>query len=153
MNPQTQRLNSNGEEVLAAFRHLYQLLGPETVNLQSLRTVYRDDIHFEDPFHQIDGLAALCEYFDSLYENVLRIRFEFHQHWLGEGDAMQTWTMYLAHKRLNGGKPFAVEGCSLLRFDQQQIYFHRDYFDGGQLLYENVPILGAVIRKLKQGLA
>lgn len=139
-------------EVIAAFQNLYHTLGPDSVERSALAAVYREDLRFEDPFHQIEGLTALHDYFESLYQNVRSIRFEFHQHWLNSGDAMQTWTMHLEHPRLKGGKTVSVEGCSLLRFDDR-IFYHRDYFDGGQLLYENVPILGSVIRTLKQRMA
>lgn len=152
MNASAGNLRRDPNEVIMAFQSLYHALGPGQVEQSALASVYRDDVHFEDPFHQIDGLSALQDYFESLYENVLSIRFEFHQHWLNLGDAMQTWTMHLEHPRLKGGKTVSVEGCSLLRFDDR-IFYHRDYFDGGQLLYENVPILGSVIRTLKQRLA
>ncbi|HCW90926.1 MAG TPA: transcriptional regulator, partial [Marinobacter sp.] len=31
----------------------------------------------------------------------------------------------------------------------QRIGYHRDYFDAGQLLYENVPVLGRMIRWIR----
>jgi hypothetical protein len=151
MNASATTIRRDPSEVVSAFQRLYQSLGPGAVAFEPLAEVYRNDLLFEDPFHRIEGLDALHEYFDALYRNVRSIRFVFHQHWMTADDAMLTWTMHLAHPRLNGGKPIAVEGCSMIRFDHR-IFYHRDYFDGGQLLYENVPILGKVIRKLKQGL-
>lgn len=151
MNAKATSIRRDPNQVIAAFQALYHALGPGHVERDALAAVYREDVVFEDPFHHIEGLTNLHDYFDSLYQNVHSIQFEFHQHWLNSDDAMQTWTMHLCHPRLNRGKSVAVEGCSLLRFDDR-ITYHRDYFDGGQLLYENVPILGSVIRKLKQQL-
>ncbi len=33
-----------------------------------------------------------------------------------------------------------------------EVFLHRDFFDLGQLLYENVPLIGAINRQLKKGL-
>ncbi len=59
--------------------------------------------------------------------------------------------MHLSHKRLNGGKPITLDGNSVITLDPQtkQAIYHRDYFDLGEFIYEQVPVLGFVIRKLK----
>jgi len=36
---------------------------------------------------------------------------------------------------------------------EDKIVEHRDYFDAGELFYENVPILGGIIRTLKKKIA
>jgi hypothetical protein len=66
-----------------------------------------------------------------------------------ESDAMLTWTMTFSHPRLRGGRSISVEGASEISFDEK-VYFHQDYFDGGNLLYEHVPVLGSVISYLKK---
>lgn len=66
---------------------------------------------------------------------------------------MLTWTMSYQHPKLNGGKTIAVKGASQLNFDEKRIVRHRDYFDGGALLYEHIPLLKRVIFFLKNRLA
>ena len=61
---------------------------------------------------------------------------------------MVTWTMSLKHPRLNGGDPVIVPGSSLIRF-REKVFYHRDYFDGGAMLYEQLPFIGMVIRAIK----
>jgi hypothetical protein len=34
-----------------------------------------------------------------------------------------------------------------------RIYYPRDYFDLGAFVYENVPMLGSIIKRIKQRLA
>ncbi|MCT7655735.1 hypothetical protein MBH78_16005 [Oceanimonas sp. NS1] len=53
--------------------------------------------------------------------------------------------------RLNGGRPVTVPGVSHLCF-ADSIYYHRDFFDLGAMLYEQLPLLGKGIRALKRRL-
>jgi hypothetical protein len=62
---------------------------------------------------------------------------------------MLIWTMRYAHPRLNKGNEITLEGASHIRYEEK-VYYHRDYFDGGRLLYEHVPLLGSVIKQLKK---
>lgn len=136
------------DELIAQFKGVYQQLNRDTLDRALLASVYEEQMHFEDSFHVIDSLDAFQRYCANLYENVSDIRFRFHDHWLQDGQAMLTWTMQYAHPKLNRGKAIYVDGASHLRF-RERIYFHKDYFDGGQLLYEQVPLLGGAIRFLK----
>jgi hypothetical protein len=61
------------------------------------------------------------------------------------------------HPKLNGGKTITVNGISHLLYQMDnessaKIFLHRDFFDLGQLLYENIPVIGAINRQLKKGL-
>ena len=41
-------------------------------------------------------------------------------------------------------------GRKLLETRNGKIYYHRDYFDMGSLLYEHLPLLGKIIQKLNK---
>jgi hypothetical protein len=60
--------------------------------------------------------------------------------------------MKLKHPKLNGGQPVEVNGVSQICFSGDRVIYHRDYFDLGEMLYENIPLLGVVIRNIKQRL-
>jgi hypothetical protein len=142
-----------GEEIIEGFKQLYNTLNRDTVAIELLKQVYADDIQFEDCFHNIKGIGPLFEYFDNLYENVDFIDFDFENEWSKEGSCMLTWTMSYQHPKLNSGNLIAVKGASRLEFKQGKIISHRDYFDGGALLYEHIPLLKRVIFFLKNRLA
>ncbi len=137
---------------LQRFCDVYASLEKET--LDQLDTVYRDDIHFADPMHELQGLPALRRYFESLYTHLDYCRFEqLHAYASHDGDAQVghvSWRMRFVHPRLGGGREVQVEGLSQLRFDEHQIYAHRDYLDLGQMLYEQLPVVGALIRLVKR---
>jgi hypothetical protein len=141
------------KQIVENFQQLYNTLNRETLTFERLTEVYSDDIIFEDCFHHIEGIDSLFEYFDNLYENVRYIHFDFENHWISDESAMLTWTMSYQHPKLNGGETIAVKGASQLNFKQGKVVRHRDYFDGGALLYEHIPILKRIILFLKNRLA
>lgn len=129
------------------FISIYQSLAVD--NLVNLSKLYHQHVTFEDPLHQINGFTELATYFDNLYQNVSQCSFDIQQVLCAGNQAAIYWTMTFVHSRLNNGKPITVEGHSLLMGDKDKVVYHRDYFDVGQMLYENVPVLSRLIRWLK----
>lgn len=119
-------------------------------NIDLADQFYAEDIVFEDPIVQIKGLKDLKKYYAGMYKNVISIRFDFHDV-ITEGDRqVGVWTMHLRAKNLNGGEEVAVKGTSHVVYKDGKAIYHRDYFDMGAFLYEHIPVLGTVIRKLKE---
>lgn len=131
------------------FKALYHVLDAEHLAYEDFAAVYAENLQFVDSFHAIDGLDAYIAYCAEMYANLKMISFDFKDEFIKPSEAMLTWTMTYAHPRLNRGREISVEGASLLRFDEK-IHYHRDYYDGGELLYEHVPLLGSVIQGLKK---
>jgi ketosteroid isomerase-like protein len=121
-------------------------------NLHLLTEVYHPDVVFEDSAHRLEGRRALCEYFQALYSNVIRCEFVIHEQQQVGDSGFITWTMKLLHPKLKSGKPILVNGASHLKFSQGQVVYHRDYFDLGEMVYENLPLLGALVKTVKQRL-
>ena len=117
---------------------------------QQLGQLYRDDIEFCDPAHCVSGLAELRNYFTATMQGVELCAFDISDIKESGDSAFVTWTMRLQHPKLNGGRLISVPGVSHVRFDQELIFYHRDYFDLGAMLYENVPVLGGLIRGIKK---
>lgn len=139
-------------DALEQFISVYKQLGKE--NLSSLRAVYSDDVRFCDPIHTINGIDSLIDYFTDLYATVDAVGFDFGEPISAAAKTAITWTMGVHHPRLNGGKMITVEGISCLHFNPQgQVCYHRDYFDLGALLYEQVPLLGRIVKKIKERMA
>ncbi len=133
-------------------QRLFANLSRETVTLENFATVYSEDVVFIDPAHEVQGLEQLVKYSQSMYDNVIECRFEFTGVIEAESSAVLTWNMVLQHPKLNKGKTIEVPGCSHIEFNEQLISYHRDYFDLGAMIYERVPLLGPIIRKIKGGL-
>ena len=131
------------QEVVETFENL------ALSNIQSLRQIYTDDVCFEDPAHAIQGLDTLISYFESLYKNLEGCQFKFHKKMASSEDIFLSWTMLVKHKKIRHGEVIRVEGASYLKIRSGKVFYHRDYFDLGAMVYENVPLLGVLIRSIK----
>lgn len=122
-------------------------------NLELLETIYAPEIHFVDPAHEIRGLDKLKKYFQQLYANVSEINFSFSEMISNNCDAYVQWQMCLIHPKLNGGKEICINGVTFVQFrDDGKVIYHRDYFDLGSMLYEQIPLLGIIIQSIKKRL-
>ena len=121
-------------------------------NLQILDAFYDPNLHFVDPIGELRGLDKMKAYYAKMYKNVQEIKFDFHEI-KGEGnDFFGTWTMSLTASKLNGGKPVQASGVSHIRFDAQNnlVVYHRDYLDMYEFIYQHIPFVGYVTRKVNE---
>ncbi len=133
-----------------AVGQVYQQLDKHTLSL--LEGVYHQDVVFEDAAHTLEGWDALSGYFSSLYQNVNQCDFNILETQQVGDKGFLVWEMNLKHPKLKGGNPVLVKGVSHLKFHEGRVIYHRDYFDLGEMLYENIPLLGSIIRSIKSKL-
>jgi ketosteroid isomerase-like protein len=139
--------NSAVPRVLDDFKSLFNKL--DRGNLHRLPDVYSENIRFQDPFGSAVGLDQLTQYFAEAYTNVIACQFEFSEEIISNTSVAVPWEMHLRHKRIKKGQLVVVDGISHLIIIQGKVCYHRDYFDAGQLLYENLPVIGGTIRWIK----
>ncbi|MBL7687167.1 MAG: nuclear transport factor 2 family protein [Bdellovibrionaceae bacterium] len=134
---------------LERFLNHFNELNRDSINVVGL--MYAEDVSFQDPLHEIQGLPHLKKYFTRLYKHTESCRFEWDSRLMLGNEAMIAWRMQLKHRFLNSGKAFSVPGATLLRFQPQGdlVIYQRDYFDVGAMLYERMPVLGTLIRTVK----
>jgi hypothetical protein len=85
-----------------------------------------------------------------MYQNVKSIKFDFTEFHEAGNHVTAIWKMTLETDKLNGGEPFSVDGNSVIKFDENgKAVYHRDYFDMGAFIYERIPVVGFVIKKIK----
>lgn len=128
----------------------YQSL--DTVDLSRLSEIYHPDICLTDPVAEHHSLRVVEVYFTSLLKNLHYCRFEVDECHLFNGTALLIWQMIYAHPALQRGRQQKLAGSSHLLFRDDRIIFQRDYYDMGAMLYEKIPMLGAVVRQLKKRL-
>lgn len=135
------------QTVVERFKQTYNRLNAQSLGL--LNELYSHDLVFQDPFHRLSGLPALTAYFAELYRHVESSSFLFEDEIVQGNSAVLIWTMSLKHPRLNGGNLVTIPGSTHIRF-RDKVTYHRDYFDGGAMLYEHLPLIGLVIRMIKE---
>lgn len=115
-----------------------------------LNEIYSDNVIFIDPIHQINGIENLKSYFKKLDGNLIKGSFRFIDESILDDTVYLQWEMNLHLKRPR--KNVKASGISVLTVEQK-ITKHRDYFDAGELFYENIPLLGKIIRSIKKKIA
>lgn len=115
-----------------------------------LHEIYADPVIFTDPIHQIRGIENLKKYFSKLNENLLEGSFQFTDESIRENTVYLQWEMRVKLKRPK--QTVKAIGISVL-IVEEKIISQRDYFDAGELFYENIPVLGSIIRFLKRKIA
>lgn len=138
-------------EWIEQFKVMYQQL--DASNLRSLDGFYAEHAEFIDPFHRVEGLPAIRNYFANLYSNVQSIEFKYNWQVIELPQIAIGWTMTYRHPKINRGQAVQIQGASRLELANQRIVRHQDYFDGGAMLYEHIPVLGSAVRFLKQRMA
>ncbi len=142
-------MNDRSKRIRSAFNDL------DARNLDVVDQFYAPDVIFEDPLGRIEGREELRAYYAAMYQTVLAIRFEFADDIVQDQSHVAFWSMFLRAPRLNKGREIAVEGNSLIRFGgpEDQVIYHRDYFDMGAMVYHHIPLLGRVVRHIRKRLS
>lgn len=118
--------------------------------LDQLAQIYTDDVFFKDPFNEVRGLAAVTHIFSHMFEQVDHPRFVVTDRLLQGDQAFLTWDFLFRMKRFSSEEQ-CIRGATHLRFTADgRVNFHRDYWDAAEELYEKLPLLGAIMRGLKQ---
>ena len=121
-------------------------------NLDDVDLLYTTDVYFEDPSHAMQGKEALLDHFAKMFTNLEDCSFKFHQTISNSTDIFMSWTMFVNHPKLKSGETIRVEGASYLKTRNGKIYYQRDYFDMGAMVYEHLPLIGRILNNVKQRL-
>lgn len=139
--------------LLDNFCTFYQHLGK--ADLSDLHHIYTDDVCFIDPIATHHGIVTVKRYFERLMISTKQCAFKIHniiqcsENTL-HVDFVVNWTMDV---ELNNGRKVSLDGLTELKVNNKGIYYHRDYYDLGQMVYEHIPVFGAVIRYIKKRLS
>ena len=146
---------SSQSSILARSVEFFHKLDKSHMDL--VEQFYDKNVVFQDPVHQLKGSTEIRRYYEGLYKNVDEIRFEYSKQ-LEDKDkdtVVLVWRMYLKTQKINSGKELTVDGTSVITFGglEGKAISHRDYFDMGEFVYEQVPILKSLIRYIKGRMA
>lgn len=131
----------------AAVVAFFETLTPAT--LPTLAAVYSDDARFVDPFNDVTGLPAIRAVFDHMFSTLEGPRFEVLEAVTEGEQCFLVWNFYF--HRPGQTALDSIHGASHLRFAVDgRVVMHRDYWDAAQQVYERLPVLGAVLRWLRQ---
>jgi hypothetical protein len=117
-----------------------------------LQATYTEDVKFVDPVKTINSLDELTKYFENLYKRVNKCHFILNNYLPNSHSHSLEWVMHLQHQKISKNQEIHLSGASFIQFDGERVCYHRDYYDLGALVYEHIPILGSVIKKVRHAI-
>jgi len=136
-------------EAAARVVDFFETLTP--ASLDRLDALYASGAYFKDPFNEVRGLPAIRQVFDHMYESLEQPRFVVTGCIVDGRECFLTWDFIFHFKRFDTRALQTVRGGSHLKFNAAgRLDFHRDYWDAAEELYEKLPLVGRLMRWLKQ---
>lgn len=120
---------------------------------ERIPVVYAPDLYFNDTLKTIRTATELQEYLGETAENLERGTVEFLEVIANEGNYYFRWKMDLVFRRYAKGETHTSIGMSHIRFDEEgRVVLHQDYWDAAGGLFEQLPVVGWMIQRVKKRL-
>lgn len=136
---------------LQRYADFFETLTPDSLRL--LDELVTEDVHFRDPFNDIRGKAKMRAVFLRMYEDCTDIRFTVEGTLREEQEAFLKWTFHFRPRRFSGGRIWTAIGVSELHFTPDgRVSAHLDHWDAGSQFYARLPVLGPLVRLVRNRL-
>lgn len=134
---------------LNQFKILFGNLSEENIREQTEKT-YAPELFFYDTLKVLSDRDELEEYLIETARNTESVHATVEDIARSGPDYYLRWTMEIRMKNFQRGKTLKSVGVTHLRFDSDgKIILHHDYWDAASGFYEHVPVLGSVIRWIR----
>ena len=128
---------------------VFESLTPEAV--AQLGAIYTEHAHFKDPFNDSRGLAAIQGVFQHMYAALIEPRFVVTRQVVDGAHCFLVWEFHFRFRRFRSEVDQCICGTSHLQLAPDgRILDHRDYWDAAEELYEKLPLIGPLMRWLRQ---
>jgi steroid Delta-isomerase len=112
---------------------------------------YAKSAYFKDPFNEVRDLVGIQHVFLRMYETTLAPRFTISEVFYADEAVMLRWDFDFRIKSWRPAVPRRIRGVSHIRFGPDGLVtYHRDYWDAAEELYEQLPVIGSVMRLFKK---
>jgi len=139
---------NNCSAVMQKYVAFFENLRP--TSLAELDRYFAVDVHFKDPFNDVTGCAAVRHIFEHMFTHTETPRF-IVAGWMCENKNASIRWQFQCRMR---GLAISVPGMSFVRFDDQgKVVEHIDYWDPAAGIYEQLPLLGTLMRYLRRRLS
>ena len=133
---------------LDAYLAAFDAMAPDRLDV--FDAVCDPDVRFVDPFNDVRGLARFKDVFRHMYASLENPRFTVRDSAVGEKAGYIRWHFEFAVK----GRGMTIDGMSEVGFGPDgRVIAHIDHWDAGGQVYAKVPVIGALVRWVKNKLA
>jgi ketosteroid isomerase-like protein len=131
---------------------LFETLTP--AHLTQLSQWYMPDACFKDPFKQVQGVDHVQAIFQHMFDVLENPRFVITNRIVQDDQCFVVWDFLFRYKTMQRGVDQRIHGGSHLVFKPGddgvwRIATHRDYWDAAEEMYEKFPVVGSLMRWLK----
>ena len=137
-------------DALKAYVEYFETLEPR--RLIFISKYFAPKARFRDPFNDVVGLRNIRAIFDHMYDTLDNPRFKVsHYAICADGyTALLRWDFLFSRS----GKQHCISGCSEVMFnDKKMVISHIDYWDPADTVYQKIPILGSIIKAIRNKLS
>ncbi len=145
-------MKSARSHALESLVNYWQTLTPASV--AAIATVYADEATFRDPFNSVHGIENIRHIFADMFVRLVDPRFTILETIEQPHGALLIWDFDFRLKSLKPNQTRRIHGTSHVRFGPDgRVVYHRDYWDAAGELYEELPVVGTLMRWLKRKMA
>ena len=124
-----------------------------TLTEENLRATYADNIYFNDTFATLNGIDELVKYLGNTVNMMEGAQVSVLDVAKSDSDYYVRWEMdmefYAKSKKI---KSKSI-GVSQLRFNAEgKIIYHQDYWDSANAFYQHLPIVGGLVKRVRDGM-
>lgn len=136
---------------IGGYIRFFETLSPES--LVRLPALVTNDVLFRDPFNDVRGIDLMRRVFERMFADVADPRFVVSAV-ACEGDIAFLRWRFTGRTRGSAGGPLSLEGVSEIHLAENgRVSAHIDHWDAARQLYERLPLLGWVLRRVRRRLA
>ena len=144
--------NAQSNKRIQAFFKLYDQLDDGSIDKQIAET-YAEKIYFNDTLVTIHDRENLSQYLKHTQQQLDSIKLQVLSVQDNGKDVYVRWLMQTKFKAMGQAIDIQSIGISHLRFNaDNKIILHQYYWDSMQGFYEHLPLIGGVLRWIKNGL-
>jgi hypothetical protein len=124
-------------------------LNPVAVRAKTA-AVYAPGAYLNDTLAAVEGADAIESYFVGTTTRARLLDVRFLDRAKAGTDYYVRWRMTVEADGLNGGQPVVTYGVTQFRFDGDgRVLIHKDFWDAGTGLYEQLPGIGGLVRRVR----
>lgn len=142
-------MSNDAREAVDRLCLYFESISPQSVS--RMAEFYAADARFKDPFNEVHGVPAIQQVFSHMFESLHGPRFVVSHRIVDGTQCFLVWEFRFRFKRFDTTTEQVVRGGShLVLTEDGLIKDHRDYWDAAEELYEKLPVVGSLMRWLKQ---
>ena len=108
-------------------------------------------MRFRDPFNEVTGIEKIRHLFADMFVRLDEPTFTITETIEQPHGALLIWDFTFRIKTLKPEMNRRIHGTSHIRFAPDgRVQYHRDYWDAAGELYEQLPLVGTLMRFLKK---